>query len=167
MRTETVTRKVQYAALPWRSTPAGIEVLLITTLNTRRWIVPKGWPLDGLAPHESAAQEALEEAGISGKIEPGAIGSFHYEKLRKNGERVSCAVDVFPLRVELQHKRWMEKGARELCWCSIQEALARIGEPGLRQLIARFAAGHQSAARKNPATVRLAGPRKANAVHQQ
>jgi 8-oxo-dGTP pyrophosphatase MutT (NUDIX family) len=154
MRTETVTRKIQYAALPWRSSPMGVEILLITTLNTRRWIVPKGWPVDGLAPHQSAAQEALEEAGISGKIEIGAFGSFHYEKLRKSGEKVSCTVDVFPMRVELQRKRWMEKGARELCWCSVTEALTRVREPGLRRLIARFGAAHGYVAKKTAVAAR-------------
>lgn len=154
MRTETITRKIQYGALPWRSTPAGIEILLITTLNTRRWIVPKGWPLDGLAPHQSAAQEALEEAGISGKMETSALGAFAYEKLRKNGEKISCSIEVFPMQVELQRKRYMEKGARELCWCSVTEALTRVREPGLRRLIARFAAAHGYVAKKTAVAAR-------------
>jgi 8-oxo-dGTP pyrophosphatase MutT (NUDIX family) len=141
MRTEaqTTTRNIQYAALPWRGTAGGLEFLLITTLNTKRWIVPKGWPLDGLAPHATAAREALEEAGICGTIEPDALGSFGYEKVRKTGETVSCTVLVFPMRVETQRKRWSEKGARELRWCSTEEALERIDIPDLRSIIERFA----------------------------
>ena len=58
----------QYAALPYRETASGLEFLLITTRRTRRWIVPKGWPMDGHAPHAAAAREALEEAGVSGDV---------------------------------------------------------------------------------------------------
>lgn len=139
MRTASKPVNVQYAALPWRREGDALEILLITTLNTRRWIVPKGWPLDGQPPHASAAQEAMEEAGISGEIATTALGSFRYNKLRKNGETVSCKVAVFPMQVAHQRRRWAEKGTRETCWCSIDEALTRVTEPGLRRLIVKFA----------------------------
>lgn len=131
--------KMQYGALPWRRTKAGVEILLITTLNTRRWIVPKGWPMDGLPPHATAAQEALEEAGISGKISPQPIGSFVYGKGMKDGDMVPCEVRVFPMQVESQLDDWPEKGRREIKWCSIKDALRIIEEPDLRRLIADFA----------------------------
>ncbi|HSM95612.1 MAG TPA: NUDIX hydrolase [Rhizomicrobium sp.] len=135
-----MTAAAQYAALPYRETVNGLEFLLITTRRTRRWIVPKGWPMDGHAPHAAAAREALEEAGVSGEVSEKPIGSYRYFKERKSGETVPCKVEVFALRVKQQRKSWMEKDLRELRWCSLNEALACVGEPGLRQLISRFAA---------------------------
>ncbi len=136
------TTAAQYAALPYRETANGLEFLLITTRRTRRWIVPKGWPMDGRAPHAAAAREALEEAGVCGEVGEKAIGSYRYFKERKTGELVPCKVDVFALKVKQQRKNWAEKDARELRWCSLGEALACVGEPGLRQIIRRFAASY-------------------------
>ncbi|MGN6514381.1 MAG: NUDIX hydrolase [Rhizomicrobium sp.] len=130
----------QYAALPWREGAGGLEFLLITTRRTRRWIVPKGWPMDGRAPSATAAREALEEAGVAGEVSEKPIGAYRYFKERKSGELLPCKVDVFALKVKLQRKTWAEKDMRELRWCSLNEALACVGEPGLRQIIARFAA---------------------------
>ena len=129
---------VQYAALPWRRVEGAIEILLITTRNTRSWIVPKGWPLDGRTPSECAAHEALEEAGVLGDVAPEALGSFHYNKRRKSGEILSCKVHVFAMEVVHQRRSWAEKAARDICWCSLEEALARVTEPSLRRLIAKF-----------------------------
>ena len=67
---------MQYAALPWRMNGGALEILLITTLKTHRWIVPKGWPVEALSPQACAAHEALEEAGVSGSISEKTIGSF-------------------------------------------------------------------------------------------
>ena len=132
---------VQYGALPYRVSGGTVEILLITTRNSRRWIVPKGWPMAGVAPHVSAAREALEEAGVSGEIGREAIGSFRYFKQLKNGHVVvPCRVDVYPLKVTQEHKRWAEKDAREMRWCTVDVALAQITEPSLRKLIEKFAA---------------------------
>ena len=130
----------QYAALPYREVADGLEFLLITTRRTRRWIVPKGWPMEGRAPHDAAAREALEEAGVCGEIGERPVGSYRYFKERKTGALVPCKVDVFALKVKQQRKNWAEKDARELRWCSLSEALACVSEPGLRQIISRFAA---------------------------
>ena len=129
----------QYAALPWRWADDHLEILLITTLSTKRWVVPKGWPLEGRSPSESAAQEALEEAGVVGPTALRPVGSFSYLKRRKTGETISCRVAVFALEVERQRRTWPEKAVRETCWCSVDEALARVSDPGLKRLIARFA----------------------------
>jgi len=130
---------VQYAALPWRRAEGTVEILLVTTLNTGRWIVPKGWPLAGRTPSESAAHEALEEAGVLGEVAAEPLGSFHYKKRRKSGEIVPCNVHVFTMEVLRQRRRWAEKSAREVCWCSLEDALARVTERGLRRLIVKFA----------------------------
>ncbi|MGH6876247.1 MAG: NUDIX hydrolase [Rhizomicrobium sp.] len=131
---------LQYAALPWRrAEDAALEILLVTTRHTRRWIVPKGWPIADRSPGECAAHEAFEEAGVVGRMATAPVGSFQYDKHRKSGETVPCTVHVFPLEVARQRRSWPEKSARQTRWCTIEEALARISEPGLRRLIANFA----------------------------
>jgi len=128
----------QYAALPFRSTPEGIEILLITSRRTRRWVVPKGWPIEGLEPSASAAREAMEEAGISGEIQKEPIGFFHYFKELRHGVNVPCKVDVFPMRVTRQRRSWPEKEEREARWFPLVEAARAVGEPQLRKLILKF-----------------------------
>ena len=130
---------IQYAVLPWRRADNAIQILLITTRNTRRWIVPKGWPLEGRTPRESAAQEALEEAGVLGTVAAKPLGWFRYDKLRKSGEVVPCRVQVYPMEVLRQRRTWEEKAARQTRWCSAEEALSHVAEVGLRQLIKKFA----------------------------
>lgn len=133
------TPGIQYAALPWRRVNGEVQILLVTTLNTRRWIVPKGWPIPGLSPCDCAAHEAAEEAGVSGDMQSKPLGAFHYEKRRKAGDTLPCKVEVFAMEVHRQRRSWPEKALRQTCWCSTEEALARVSEPGLRRLIARFA----------------------------
>jgi 8-oxo-dGTP pyrophosphatase MutT (NUDIX family) len=87
--------------LPYRFTQHGaLEILIVTSRQTRRWIVPKGWPIRGLKPGKSAAREAFEEAGIRGRISTKAIGAFTYKKaLDEKDLEVSCEVKVFSLLV--------------------------------------------------------------------
>ena len=119
----------------WRAGAEGPEVLLITSLNSKRWILPKGWPEDGLAPAENAAREAFEEAGVSGKLDTRPIGNFHYLKEKKDGSGMPCKVDVFALQVTKQAEDWPEKGAREMAWLAPEQAAANVSEPGLRSLL--------------------------------
>ena len=134
-----VSENVQYAALPWRIVDGALEVLLITTRNTRRWIVPKGWPIAEYTPQACAAFEAMEEAGVAGVVEAEAFGTFHYDKLRKSGEVLACKVYVYPIKVTRRRRQWPEKRARDCEWCSVEEAISRIKETGLRRLIKKFA----------------------------
>ena len=129
---------VQYAALPWRKVKGKMEILLITTSNARLWIVPKGWPIEGLTPSESAAQEALEEAGLEGEVATEPLGSFRHYKQAKSGETILCSVHVFPMEVTGQRQTWQEQHLRESRWYSVGEALARIKHPNLRRLIMKF-----------------------------
>jgi 8-oxo-dGTP pyrophosphatase MutT (NUDIX family) len=144
----------QVAALCWRVTHRnghGLEVLLITSLNSKRWIVPKGWPESELGPAENAAREAFEEAGVTGKISAQPIGSYHYLKERKDGGGVPCSVEVFALAVTKQLDDWPEKNARELAWLPVDQAVVRVAEPGLRQVLKDFRKQHM------PAKARRAG----------
>ncbi len=135
-------RHTQYAALPWRTENGVLQVLLITSLKTKRWIIPKGWPLDGLPPQDCAAQEALEEAGVLGQMADNLLGRYRYKKLRKSGEILPCEVHVYAMAVTDRKKNWREKRSRQSQWCTLNEALAHVREAGLRRLILKFAALH-------------------------
>jgi 8-oxo-dGTP pyrophosphatase MutT (NUDIX family) len=133
-------RRVQYAALPYRlSGKSRTEVMLVTSRETQRWIIPKGWPQKGKAPHDSAAREAFEEAGVVGAVGKRAVGSFPYQKRLKNGVVTVCQVHVFPLRVRRQSKQWPEKEQREVKWVSAKEAAETVKEPMLSEIIRRLA----------------------------
>jgi 8-oxo-dGTP pyrophosphatase MutT (NUDIX family) len=106
---------IQYACLPFRERGGGsIEVMLITSRGTRRWVIPKGWPMKGRKPLASAAREALDEAGPVGEVSKVPIGPYRYGKRLKSGEVVPCQAAVFPLEVKSQRKRWPEKGQHSL-----------------------------------------------------
>ena len=125
--------------MPWRKHNGALQFLLITTRTTQRWIVPKGWPLRNLSPSECAAREALEEAGVVGEIGPKSLGAFQYTKRRKDGVTLPVRIEVFAMEVMRQRRTWEEKSFRQTCWCSLDEALERVAEPGLRRLIVKFA----------------------------
>jgi 8-oxo-dGTP pyrophosphatase MutT (NUDIX family) len=127
----------QYAALAWRLGEE-VEILLITSRDTRRWVIPKGWPMKGRKPHATAATEALQEAGLLGKIEKKKLGSYYYRKRLKNGAMLLCRVDVFPLRVIRQRKNWPEKNQRMTQWFPCLAAVEQVAEEELKELIVAF-----------------------------
>ena len=135
---------IQYAALPYRLVGGTPEILLVTSRRTRRWIVPKGWPIDGLQPPDCAAVEALEEAGVCGEICEVSVGHYRYVKHSKKGFSVPCSVEVFAMHVTQQRKSWAEKSERERRWHTVAAAAAAVEEPMLRLVILRF--GEQIAA---------------------
>jgi 8-oxo-dGTP pyrophosphatase MutT (NUDIX family) len=135
MRREHAKHK-QYAALPFRRrADATIEVMLITSRDTGRWLIPKGWPVPGLSPQNSAAHEAREEGGLVGRIGERAIGSYGYAKRLPDGSAVPCSVEVFALEVERQLKRWPERAERRTQWFELEEAAEAVQEPELRAMI--------------------------------
>jgi len=134
---------IQVAALCWRSSPK-LEILLVTSLRTRRWILPKGWPQDGMSLAQSAASEALEEAGVIGEIAAEPIGRYHYLK-EKNGSALPCVVEVFSLFVTGRHASWAEQGARQILWLPVERAAAKVAETGLRRILTDFARARKAA----------------------
>jgi 8-oxo-dGTP pyrophosphatase MutT (NUDIX family) len=129
----------QYGALPFQWGSDGEpRVMLVTTRGRRRWMVPKGWPIPGMEPHETAAREALEEAGLIGHIHPQAIGSFEYVKRLSLGRRIKCTVEVFPLHVDHQKRFWLEQGERETKWLNLKKAASLVSEPTLRRVLLHF-----------------------------
>jgi len=139
IRTQTAERR-QVAALPWRRTEAGLEIMLVTSRETRRWVTPKGGRMVGKTDPEAAAIEALEEAGIEGEISHEPLGTFRYLKVLKRRAPRWCVVAVYALEVQVQHDDWHERGQRERAWVSRDEAVRRVDEPDLKALIAAFEA---------------------------
>lgn len=112
--------------------------LLITSRNTKRWIIPRGNPIPGLSPAQSAAQEAYEEAGLTGLVSAEEIGTYRYEKVRRNGTTTPANVHVFPLRTTVQSGQWPERDERQWRWFTREEAVQAVDEEGLRDLIRHF-----------------------------
>jgi ADP-ribose pyrophosphatase YjhB (NUDIX family) len=135
---------IQYAALPYRLTGRRLSILLISSRRTRRWIIPKGWPMEGRAPHEAAALEAEEEAGIVGAIAEQPLGSYRYLKHVKGGDTLAVQVLVFPMAVEGQVAAFKEAGQRVASWFDHRHAAGLVAEPSLRRLILDFGAAHSA-----------------------
>ena len=129
-------RRVQYAALPYRrSGDSRTQVMLVTSRESGRWVIPKGWPMKRKTPAATAACEAREEAGVVGKVGRDSIGSYSYKKRLKSGAVVACEVRVFPLKVKRQQKSWPERGEREIQWFSRAKAAKVVRESALRDII--------------------------------
>ena len=132
------TERRQVAALPWRRGPDGLEILLVTSRETRRWVTPKGGRMAGRTDAWSAGQEALEEAGVEGVVSEAPIGTFRYLKVLKRRAPRWCVVAVHALEVRVEHPVWQEQAERERVWVSRDEAVRRVDEPDLKALIGAF-----------------------------
>jgi 8-oxo-dGTP pyrophosphatase MutT (NUDIX family) len=106
--------------------------------------LPKGWPQEGLSLAQSAAAEALEEAGVTGEVSAEPVGRYHYLK-DKNGSALPCAVEIFPLLVTGQRETWPEKGERQLLWLPTEKAAARVAEQGLKRILLEFGKARHAA----------------------
>jgi 8-oxo-dGTP pyrophosphatase MutT (NUDIX family) len=134
---ESETRQV--AALPWRRTDGGVvEVLMITSRETRRWVIPKGGRMVGKTDPEAAAVEAYEEAGVQGVLEHEPIGHFRYAKRLRSGDDKACVVAVYPLEVLIQLGGFPEQGQRDLRWMDRDLAAESVQERDLAELIRGF-----------------------------
>jgi 8-oxo-dGTP pyrophosphatase MutT (NUDIX family) len=130
--------RAQVAALPVRRGKAGTwQVLLITSRDTGRWIIPKGWPMKGRKDHQAAAREAHEEAGVVGKVHKHPVGGYSSQK-RFADRTEPCRVLVYRLDVEKQLENWPEKGERSAAWVDVADAASRVIEPGLAAIIRRL-----------------------------
>jgi 8-oxo-dGTP pyrophosphatase MutT (NUDIX family) len=142
---------LQVGALPFHFDPNGDpHIYLVTSRGSGRWIIPKGNPIRGVAPHKVAAREALEEAGLVGHIQRGCIGTFELIR-RRGGSDMICRVDVYALDVERQLRHWAEARQRLVRRCSLATALSLLTLPDLSILIEHFIA---SCASRDPSLAR-------------
>lgn len=125
----------QYGAICWRKAEAGLDVLLITSRETGRWIIPKGWPIKGTSAAASAAREAWEEAGVEGKLSETCLGVFSYQKIMPQDQSISCTVAIYGLRVEKLSRRYPEQRQRRRKWFAAREAAGLVAEPELSALL--------------------------------
>ncbi len=126
----------QIAALPMRWTKSGkFQVLMVTSRDTGRWLMPKGWTMNGKKPWAAAEIEALEEAGAIGYIGREAIGQYTYKKRLAKGMSLTCEVDVYPMVVERLKRNWKERAERKRKWFSAKGAAKRVNEPELAKLL--------------------------------
>lgn len=129
----------QVAALPVRKGMSGaLEVLLVTSRETGRWVIPKGWPSKRLKDRDAAAREARQEAGVVGKVRSRPIGVYRYRKVLPDGTRL-VDVTVYLLKVEREKKTWREQSERHRAWFAADVAAMRVREPSLRRLILTLA----------------------------
>lgn len=128
----------QVAALCFRKREGRVEILLITSRETRRWVIPKGWPMQPLKDYNAARREAFEEAGVEGRVRRKKLGSFGYAKLGAK-DSLAIRVDVYLLNVEREKETWLEKHQRKRRWFGVDEAAHRVQEPQLRKLIRSLA----------------------------
>jgi len=127
----------QYAAIcyRWRPGQEDVEVLLITSRESGRWVIPKGWPMDKKLPHQVAEREAWEEAGVNGKARKKSFGYYTYLKSLDTGETVPSVVQVHLLEVAGMSAKFPEHGQRQLQWFSPNEAATLVREPELKGLL--------------------------------
>lgn len=129
----------QYAALPMRwKGERDLRVLLVTSRETGRWVVPKGWPKAHLTPWQTAEREALEEAGALGKVGSQELGNFLYAKRLADGASVDCRVHLFPMLVRDLRSNWKERSQRRRKWFKPADAAGLVHEPELRDILLRL-----------------------------
>lgn len=130
--------RTQFAALCYRVHKDKVRVLMITSRGSKRWIVPKGWPMDGYTPAASAVQEAWEEAGVRGASDGRCLGIFSYSKDAEDLGALPCLAMVYAVEVDTLADDYPEAGQRERKWMSRKKAARLVDEPELARILRDF-----------------------------
>ena len=130
MSTRTIVLVEQSGVIPYRIMDGKMEVMLITSSASKRWVIPKGLIEPNMIPEDSAAKEAWEEAGVLGLVFPNLMGTYEYYK-----SGCTWQVDVFLLQVENVVENWPEAYKRKRQWVSIPKAIKRVDEPDLKLIL--------------------------------
>ena len=133
MSTRTLVLVEQSGVIPYRIINGQIEVMLITSSGSKRWVIPKGLIEPDMTSQDSAAKEAWEEAGVLGQVFPNLMGIYEYYK-----SGCTWQVDVFLLQVETVLDNWPEAYKRKRQWVSIPKAIKRVDEPDLKLILGDF-----------------------------
>jgi len=120
----------QAATIPWRRHNGRIEIALITSMGSGRWIIPKGLIDPGETAAQTAVKETIEEAGLHGELSAEPIGEYRYNKWGG-----TCIVQVYTLKVTHIDDDWLEADERERRWFAIEDAANAVREDDLRELI--------------------------------
>lgn len=128
----------QVGALVWRMDGGVLKILLVTSRDTGRFVIPKGWPMKKLTDSKAAAIEAFEEAGVAGRISGKPIGHYDYNKIFGPGFALPCRVMVYEMEARRILPKWPEKSERKRFWMTLEDAAASVHEPELRDLIEDF-----------------------------
>jgi hypothetical protein len=125
----------QVGVLGYRHGPnREIQFMLITSRETRRFTIPKGWQIKGKNEPQSAGKEAKQEAGIVGRLGSTPIGEYQYWK-RLRSAFVPITVRVFAMEVEEELSRWREHRQRTRAWLTPEQAETLVDEPALGALL--------------------------------
>ncbi|WP_324753596.1 NUDIX hydrolase [Roseovarius sp. Pro17] len=130
--------RTQFGALCFRIVRGKPEVLLVTSRRTKRWIVPKGWPMDGKTPAESAEIEAWEEAGVRGRMYDRCLGLYSYRKAMEGEDDLPCVIMVYAMKVRELASEYPEAQERKRKWLRPKKAAALVDEPDLAHMIRHF-----------------------------
>jgi 8-oxo-dGTP pyrophosphatase MutT (NUDIX family) len=130
------TSCTQVAALPWRQDAnAKIRILMVTSRTNAKWMLPKGWPMEGKTDPEAALIETQEEAGVDGIVSDRAIGSYRFIKLFDDGTTLPAQALIYPVEVLKERKDWREKGQRTRKWLRPKSAAKLAFEPDLKRFL--------------------------------
>lgn len=127
----------QSSVVPYRITETGLEIMMITSIRRRRWIIPKGVVEPDMTPQDSAAKEAFEEAGIEGTVANEPLGRYHYKKWTG-----TCRCDVYAMKVEIVHNEWDEMVERDREWIDARDAVNRLRHKQLKLIVRKFIDQH-------------------------
>lgn len=129
--------RTQFGAICYRVKDGKTQVLMVTSRTRKRWIVPKGWPVDGATPAEAAKREAFEEAGVEGKCVGVCLGLYSYTK-EQGEDGLPCVVALYPLKVKNVLRKYPESSERKRKWFSPKKAATLVDSPELAQILKGF-----------------------------
>lgn len=127
--------RTQFAALCYQGEGADLEICLVTSRRSKRWILPTGWPMHKQTPANAAATEAWEVAGLTGEAIDRCLGVYAYVKTLSTS-LMPVIVMVYPVRVTEEHEKWPERKQRKRKWLRPKKAAKRLAE--LRRIVGRF-----------------------------
>ena len=130
--------RMQFAALCFKVEKKRLEFLLVTGRGSGRWMLPKGWPIDGLTPAQIASKEAFEEAGVEGTPLEICIGHYHYRKDIGSKRIRPCIAAVYPVHVMGLSKKFPEHGERRRMWFKRKKAADTVEDLALKKIIGNF-----------------------------
>jgi len=135
---EKTALRTQFGGICYRVRRDRVQVLLVTSRTNKRWIVPKGWPMDGATPVQAVLREAYEEAGVEGRVTGQCVGIYSYVKSLSKNENLPCIVALYPVLVTRLLNNYPEKSDRKRKWFSLKKATAAVNNPELCQILKDF-----------------------------